>query len=152
MECEICGKSIERAVSVKIEGTLMRTCGACSKLGELKEERKSFIPRSKTFKRPVAVDAKAEVDFVEGYPELIRCAREKRNLTQEELGKLINERASVIARLEAGRMMPDLKLTKKLERVLGIKILDKSEAEPVKAGEATRGELTIGDVIKIKKK
>ena len=41
------------------------------------------------------------------------------------MGKKINERVSVINRIESGKMTPDTKLTRKLEKALNIKLLEK---------------------------
>ncbi|MFQ6105934.1 MAG: multiprotein-bridging factor 1 family protein, partial [Candidatus Hydrothermarchaeaceae archaeon] len=86
------------------------------------------------------------------YNELVRKARERMRLTQEELGKKINEKTSVITRIESGKMIPDDKLARKLENFLNIKILQKADDELVGHTSAAGKELTIGDIIKIKRK
>ena len=44
-------------------------------------------------------------------------------LTHEELGKKINEKASVLRNLEVGKMAPNNQLASKLEHMLKIKLL-----------------------------
>ena len=55
-------------------------------------------------------------------PNKIKVAREKLALTHEELGKKINEKASVLRNLEAGKMAPNNQLASKLEHMLKIKL------------------------------
>jgi len=93
-------------------------------------------------------------EVVESYHVKIRQAREKRGLSQEELGKKINEKASVISKLETGKMTPNNVLVTKLEHALGIKLLVPIKEEkllhemPKFAGRET----TLGDLIQVNKK
>lgn len=148
MECEVCGRTIEKPFYVKIEGSEMRTCDSCSKFGvQIKRQEQK---KQATFKYPQLREEKT-IEYVENYGEAIRNARQRRGLTQEELGKLINEKMSVIARLESEKMVPTAELAKKLEKALDIQLLEELEEEKITGARAPTGELTIGDVIKIKK-
>ncbi|MFH1774907.1 MAG: multiprotein bridging factor aMBF1 [Methanobacteriota archaeon] len=148
MECEVCGRTIEKPFYVKIEGSEMRTCGTCSKFGVRIKQREQ--KKQATFKYPRAREEKI-IEYVESYGEVIRNARQRRGLTQEELGKLINEKTSVIARLETKKMVPTMELAKKLEKVLEVKLIEELEEEKITGTRISAGELTIGDVIKIRK-
>lgn len=92
-----------------------------------------------------------EIEIIENYPTLIRKAREKQKLGQAELGKRIGEKVSVIQKLETGRLTPDEVLAKKLEHALKIKLLVPPVEPPVKPTLQLR-ELTLGDVVEIRKK
>ncbi len=158
MYCEVCGKKIDKPYIVRIEGTEMKTCRECAKFGVEHKTwsrfpKKSALPR-KTQKRKSKPKIGQEVSFevVENYSEIIRGIREKLGLSREDFGKKINEKASVIARLETGKMVPDIKLAKKMEKIFGIKLLEKVEEEKVSVSPSGSAELTIGDIIKIKKK
>jgi putative transcription factor len=72
-------------------------------------------------------------------------------VSQEGRGKKINEKKSVVAKLEHGDMVPDEKLVKKLERALDISL--KEELSPVSPPKKTDSakSMTLGDFIKIKK-
>ncbi len=156
MECEICGKTIERAIPVRIEGTIMKVCGSCARFGVQVEEKKVFT-RS-IFRKPsigivtTAAGETAEAELFDDYPSIVKAARERKGLTQEQLGKLINERESVIIRIEGGKMKPYTKLVHKLEQALGVEITGKVEGEKVSAPKPAKKELTLGDVVEIKKK
>ena len=60
---------------------------------------------------------------------LIKSAREKMGLSQEELGRKINEKLSLIKHLESGTLKPNDVLTRKVERFLKIQLLVPEEAE-----------------------
>ena len=57
----------------------------------------------------------------------IQKARNQLNLSQDELGQKINERKSVISKIENKSMKPDDKLVRKLEKALGIKLMETFE-------------------------
>ncbi|NOZ82933.1 MAG: TIGR00270 family protein [Euryarchaeota archaeon] len=150
MECEVCGGRISgKPHLVMIEGGKVRTCSRCARFGsEVREPKQVHHRRSKRVPRQ-----EPELEPVDDYSERIRRAREARGLSQEELARMVQEKESVIARLEAGRMKPDLETARKLERVLEIELMVEAEGEEWSAqGGGTGGELTIGDIIKIKKR
>ncbi len=61
--------------------------------------------------------------IVPDYASIIRKARESLGLTQEQLGRLINEKPSVIRRIESGAMVPTPVIARKLERALKIRLI-----------------------------
>jgi putative transcription factor len=154
MRCEICGKKIiGTPVKTKIESSIMLTCNECSKFGKVQkapptptgkrtptQRRKTFRPREPAY------------EVVEDFNTLIRKAREKKGWSREDLGEKVYEKVSVIHRLESGRMVPDLKLARKLERSLGIRLLEKTEEtqRDEQGGSKVRG-ATIGDIATIKR-
>lgn len=151
MRCEICGKKVVgRPVRVKIDGSIMQTCNECSKFGKVqKEPRKPVKPR--TSPRRVRV-REPTYEVSEEFNTLIRIAREKKGWSREDLAKKIYEKASVINRIESGKMIPDIKLAKKIEKVLNITILDKIEDNPLEdLSQSKMGGTTIGDIAQIKR-
>jgi len=116
MECEVCGCPIVgKPHWALIEGVAMNVCSGCATLGIIIEEPARH-------EQPSLHEEMAELEIVEDYPVLIRRAREHMGLKQEELAKRLAERASVVQRLESGRLKPDERLLSKLERTLGIKL------------------------------
>ena len=67
-----------------------------------------------------------EFILIEGYHRVIKKARERRGLSQEELAKLVGEKTSTIKRIEAGKLTPTDRLVKDLERVLKIKLREEN--------------------------
>ncbi len=83
---------------------------------------------------------------------LVRQAREKKGWSREELGEKIYEKASVVSRIESGKMVPDLKLARKMEKLMNIVLIEKNE--DVSADEISHSKIrgaTIGDIARIKK-
>ena len=138
MECEICGKPVpeNNPIRAKIEGSVMVVCKECSKLGTIQKAppKPKFRqqPKGKTNKnakkRNYSRNDEPTEELIEDFELEIRNAREAKNWSREDLGKKINERVSVITRIETGKMTPDTKLTRKLEKALNIKLLEKIDS------------------------
>jgi len=154
MRCEICGKKIiGTPVKTKIESSIMLTCNECSKFGKVQKAPPtptgSRTPRQR---RRTFRSRAPDYEVVEDFNTLIREAREKKGLSREDLGEEVYEKVSVISRLESGRMVPDLKLARKLEGSLDIKLLEKTEEAQTDelSGSKVKG-ATIGDIATIKR-
>ncbi len=65
------------------------------------------------------------------FPSLIRNARSRKGLTHEQLGQKINEKVTLIKKIETGSLRPDEILAKKLERFLGITLFINPNEENV---------------------
>jgi putative transcription factor len=140
----------------------LTVCSECSKHGKIIREEptlKQGPPRKPLAPIPVkkrtaivTVDITQEV--VEGYYSKIRQAREKLGISHAELGKKINEKASVLRKLETGKMTPNNMLVTKLEHVLKIKLLVPvaEEKVPQQIPKAQNRELTLGDLMPLNKK
>ena len=163
MRCEVCGHKIhDEPITAVIEGAKLTVCVECSKHGRIIHEEEVALP-PKNLKKPQApvtmvqrkpIVAKVEItqEPAEDYSNKIRAAREKLALTHEELGKKINEKASVLRNLEAGKMAPNNQLAAKLEHMLKIKLLVPISEEKVpQIPQSANQELTLGDLIKLDK-
>jgi len=157
MECELCGRHVERRLSMKIEGTVMEVCSGCARYGERVKEKK-ISPSAPSWQRPIRKTSSSPpkdfttTELFDDYPTIIREAREQKGLTQEQLGQLLNERVSVINRIEVGKMRPAEKLVRKLENTLNVKIAGKVESEKVSSQSTAKKDLTLGDIVEIKRK
>ena len=152
MRCEICGrKIIGTPTKTKIESSIMLTCNECAKFGKIQREPpKTRKPRPT--KRISRARGPSE-EVIEDYNSIIRSAREKKGWSREELAEKLYEKSSVVSRIESGKMIPDIKLARKLERTLNIRLIEKQEdisSEDMRV-PASKG-ATIGDIAKIKKK
>ena len=110
----------------------------------------SFVKKKKITQAKVDITQ----EIVEDYDSKIRQAREKLGLSHEELGKKINEKASVLSKLETGKMTPNNMLVTKLEHVLKIKLLVQISEEKISQGfpKSPSRETTLGDLIQLNKK
>ncbi|MBT3324081.1 TIGR00270 family protein [archaeon] len=158
--CEMCGYmgELKRAI---VEGSMLNVCQKCLKYGdaiEIKNPPKDIVERRLAFKSRRSFAERHRVEdenIVSGYGMKVRKAREKMGKTQEDVAKAIAERVSVIQKVESGGLEPPLKLAKKFEQYFKIDLVKKSEKigkETIKEFNMKSSDVTIGDMIKFKKK
>ncbi len=166
MRCEVCGSIIHGSpLRALIEGAKLTVCVECSKHGKIiyeediepgqKAPRKTPLLISTKMPKKKTLEAKVDItqEVVEGYHMKIRQAREKLGLSHEELGKRLNEKASVLSKLETGKMTPNNILVSKLEHALKIKLLVSISEEKIPAAPKSQNrELTLGDLMRLGKK
>ncbi|MFH1065409.1 MAG: multiprotein bridging factor aMBF1 [Nanoarchaeota archaeon] len=154
--CEICGKdtALNRC---KIEGCEMSVCVNCSKFGKIvpgfsnnSVQKKGKPGMAMNYARNNKENG-TEINVSSGAGNKIKNAREAKGLTQEQLAKAIAEKASVIQRIESGHMSPAISTAEKLERFLGISIVEETEETETrrKAPDKEEG-FTIADLLKKK--
>ncbi len=86
-----------------------------------------------------------------GLPRPDPQGRESQGLSQEELAKQLNEKASLIRKLEQGNSLPSDDVQKKLESALEISLSAGGSADETEwSGGSSDGEYTLGDVVKRK--
>ena len=150
MVCELCGKN-DAVVSAVVEGSELVVCDKCAKfgrvVGRIKTQAIALVknPAKDDFPMPAEV-------IVADYGAKIRSAREKLGKTQEDFAKLVNEKASVIHKIETNRFEPSVELTRKIERVLKLKLVEKAESVTADFPKSQKNAgLTLGDFVKIKR-
>ena len=160
MRCEVCGHKIHtEPITAVIEGARLTVCVECSKHGKIvyaepaapkQALRKPQAPLAMVQRKPMVAEVQITQEVAEDYASKIRVAREKLMLTHEELGKKINEKASVLRNLEVGKMAPNNQLASKLEHMLKIKLLVPISQEKVnQIPKSANQELTLGDIVEI---
>jgi putative transcription factor len=164
LRCEACGRKIYgKPYKVVIEGAKLTVCDSCSKHGKLTwedEPKPKTVVKSKGPKPSLLVQTRklpetpagTTVELVEGYDAVIRQAREKLGLSHEDLGKKMNEKVSVLRKIETKKMTPNNMLATKLEHILKIKLIvpaseEKIKVPPSKMVKPLNRELTLGDLI-----
>lgn len=151
MICDMCG-SEEKLYKVIVEGAELSLCKDCSRFGKVVgtvhqqngaiPEKKSRQEESPEFLQMIAED----------YAEKIRKKRESMGLNQKELAEKLNEKESVVQKIESGHLEPPIELAKKIETLLNLKIIEQYEDKHEKQKQKTSSEtFTIGDFIKIRK-
>ncbi|MBW2970591.1 multiprotein bridging factor aMBF1 [Candidatus Woesearchaeota archaeon] len=161
MQCEMCG-SKEAAYETSVEGAVLNLCENCSKYGKVVNRIAMQPVHSKKTKlkpkQPTAtsysVPTQDEVVFVitPGYARMIKKKRESLGLKQSEMAKRLNERESLLSKIESSAMEPSIKLARKLENFLKIKLIEEHKEEKRAFDKVKSGITTIGDMIKIRKK
>ncbi len=142
----MCGNSKVEAVC-SVEGSEMTVCASCSKYGQLIRR-----VRVETH-RPVKASFQEKQEKVEeialNFAQLIKGRRESLKMTQEDFAKKIQEKETVLHKWETGHLKPDFQTAKKLERILGLKLMAIISSEEKKVGKQEAVGLTIGDIIKV---
>ncbi|MEM4484936.1 MAG: multiprotein bridging factor aMBF1 [Sulfolobales archaeon] len=173
--CEICGREIsEHAVfKIYVEGSEFTVCPECyskhimgrsrnsqqrastsslqsSNISNIRRTTTSTPRRTSTSSKIIE---KYEIDPM--FPEIIRRAREKKGLTTKDLALKLRESENVIKRIESGRLTPTIELARRIEDILGVKILVPRVEEkeiPESTKKDLREDLTLGDLATLKKK
>ena len=150
MQCEMCGREGE-LIKVIVEGTMLSVCNKCSKFGNVIEVKKPVVKEE--VRRIVSIEPVEEMErIVDDCSEKVKKAREKLGLKQEELAKQIAEKESVVHKVETGSLKPNLKLAKKFGQFLKINLIEKYKEEKKRNLDFRDSDLTIGDLVKMKKK
>lgn len=86
------------------------------------------------------------------YDDRVRNAREEKGLSQSELADELNEKASLIRKIERGETLPSDQVQSKLERYLDIDLsAEGGSADDTEwSGGSSSGSYTLGDVVKRK--
>ena len=153
--CDMCGQEAQ-LLKAKVEGTVLDVCERCARFGEVIAKPEPIF--SKNIPEPMqprAAPRRREIVqvIVEDYPQKIRQARERKGLTQEQFAGQLNERESVIQKLETGQMKPDIKLARKLENKLHISLVEEfreSGEVPLPTKKSEGEGFTLGDFVKEK--
>ena len=181
--CELCGRNMKgRGRRVEIEGAAMTVCPQCAtKFGGVsggtgrrstgmsappswlgKPERRApptphrpaatkSAPKPRP--RPRGGTLLDDMMLIEDYAEIIRSARQKKGMSQEELAQRVGERISTLQAIEAGRQKPNNKTIRGLERELSISLLEPIDSIPIKTGrDASVAGPTLGDRVVVKRK
>ena len=80
------------------------------------------------------------------YPKLVKSKREELGLSQNELSIKLNEKESVISKIENGSLKPSLDLAKKLGKFLGLDLVV-SEKAVISDLKHSDSRLTVGDFL-----
>lgn len=146
-ECDICGAA-EAGYLIQVEGAKLTVCFNCSSTGKLLRAPKNNM----NSEGRAAPQRKIELEVVEGYGKNIADGRKRLGLPIEVLAEKINEKLSFLERVENEKTLPDERLCHKLEKELGIKILQESSSgSPVVTSQSKAG-MTLGDILEISQK
>lgn len=174
VQCEMCGASVSSPKTVKIEGAELDVCSDCADFGTEVKTQQSSSSSTKystgssssssggssgsTGSSGSGGSGRSRSDMfddmdeiVTDYDERIRSAREGKELSQSELADELNEKASLIRKLERGDTLPSDEIQSKLESFLGISLSGSVAADDEEwSGGSASGEYTLGDVVKRK--
>jgi len=122
--CELCGKVTEQLIKAKIEGVVMELCSNCAKHGTRMATPRNVPSHSSGFHRRTNTKNDTEEFISHSYAKDIKSKRESLNLKPEDLARKLNEKESLILKVESGNLKPSFPLAKKLESFLKIKLIE----------------------------
>ncbi|MCE4604545.1 MAG: multiprotein bridging factor aMBF1 [Aeropyrum sp.] len=153
--CDICGSPIQgRPYRALVDGAEMVLCLSCymrlSRGGRAQPVREAKPRRPRGVRRPRRL-APDMYDLVEDYPERIREAREARGWSTAVLAQKLRISETMLRKIEAGKLKPSLDLARRMEKVLGTKLLEPVVDEDVYYGDDDYGRdyVTLGDIVVI---
>jgi len=155
MPCDMCGTD-SGLVLAEIEGVKLQVCSRCARFGKVIKRVQTPDPKAKRKAEAkqveVVVPPPPEWVLVDDYANRIRDKRESLGLKQEEMGKRLAEKASLLQKIETGGFIPGIDLARKIERILSITLLEKTEQFETTLPKAKGKGLTLGDIIAVRKK
>lgn len=149
----MCGKE-SSLFNAEIEGVVLQVCKDCAKYGKVLSrvrdpnfEQDSKREPSRTgrdgrfgsrfgYKNRLSAKEEPLEVISDNYSNLIRNTREKKGIKQEDFAKIINEKWSLVSGIESGKIKPSIELAKKIEKNLGIKIVEEIENSGVLSGSS----------------
>ena len=143
--CEMCGAS-GFLINVDVEGVELKVCNNCKKYGKVK---RSFSSPSSPYKKTFKKQEGPALKIVGNYASLIRSAREKKGMSQEDFAKFLSERESIVSKWEQGVMKPRFGIARKIGKILHINLIEKEgEKKPFEQQKSKADGMTLGDFIK----
>ncbi|WP_277555538.1 multiprotein bridging factor aMBF1 [Halobaculum limi] len=170
-QCEMCGAEKASLTTTKVEGAELELCDSCADFGtEVRTESSSSASTKYSTSSSSSSGSSGSSDssssssssssrrrrdmfddmetVTADYDARIRQARESTGMSQEELAQDINEKASVIRKLERGDILPSDDVQKKLEKKLGISLVEGEDVDDADWESSSSGGMTLGDVVK----
>ena len=172
--CDLCGREIEgEPVVVEIEGAVLNLCQRCAaryvnvkgvrvisgsvrQAVEVRQVRPVKAPSTpiqvkKPQRADVSVRQAERLELIENFGEAIREARTRLGISRDVLASMLGIKESTLRNIEEGRLMPDINLARKIEKVLGIRLLVEAEEADVDYVQGGSRELTLGDVVEVRR-
>lgn len=149
--CDICGKTPVRA-QILVEGAKMLACASCMRSGKVLHRFEEDQPPPSVAAGTIVMESAEEI--TEGYGRKIINARERLKLPLSVVAERLKEKESYLHAIEHERLMPTIEVARKLEKELGIKLVEKVSATVTSSGPAQKrfSEPTLADMVDAKKK
>ncbi|MFB6164673.1 MAG: multiprotein bridging factor aMBF1 [Haloarculaceae archaeon] len=179
VQCEMCGTETSSPNTVKVEGAELDVCDDCADFGtEVRTESSSSTSTKYSTSSSGSSGSSSESsssssgssssggsggggrrrdmfdemdEVAQDFDQRIRNGREAAGLSQEELANQLNEKASLIRKLEHGDHLPSDKVQRKLEKALDITLTEGQSTDDTEwEGGSSDGSYTLGDVVQRK--
>ncbi len=148
--CELCGKDTDSLTKTKIEGAKLDVCDSCADMGEKVETPSKNV---KTKKKSSSSTSKKRntKSLANDYGEKVKEAREGKQLSIQELSDELNEKASLLKKIEQEKLKPEKSLAEKLEKKFDIQLYVNPEVSDYDDRDSSDDrKATLGDVADVK--
>ncbi|AWB27314.1 multiprotein bridging factor aMBF1 [Halococcoides cellulosivorans] len=173
VQCEMCGAATADPKTIKVEGAELEVCADCVDFGtevrtntgsntSTKYSTSSSSSESNSTTTTTSSSSSGgggtgpdifdDLDeLAQDYDERVREAREAEDLSQEDLASQLNEKASLIRKIERGETLPSDDVQQELESELNIDLSAGGSGadEDWESSSAASG-TTLGDVVERK--
>lgn len=144
--CDMCGKETA-LVTAEVENVDLKVCQNCARFGVVRQ--KADVPHF----QPQKMHKDPALRVTANYASIVRQIREKRGLSQEDFAKFLQERESIVAKWEQGRMQPSVEMARRLEKILGVSLIVEDVEQAFEKENKNRADgFTLGDFVKVRKK
>ncbi|MEM0201440.1 MAG: multiprotein bridging factor aMBF1 [Candidatus Micrarchaeaceae archaeon] len=150
-DCEICGKKTESLYIIDVEGAELTTCKKCAEGKNVIEIMEENINNKKHNPKKSKEETPEVLEIIDNYGDIIRNARESMGVPVKVLAEMINEKESMLIRIEHGRLLPSDKVIYKLEKNLGIELKTTVVEKTSKEKKDPDSPITLGDAAGFKK-
>lgn len=147
--CELCGNETTSLTKVKIEGAEVKTCDSCAQMGE-EVNTGTSKPRKKKTESKSRTRGRDTDTLAPDYGDRVRDAREDEKLSLAEVSDDLNEKESVIRKVENQDLKPEKSLASKLSRKFGVDLYVNPEVSNVDDSTSDSRSATLGDVAEVK--
>lgn len=148
--CELCGQDADSLTKTKIEGAKLDVCDSCADMGEKVETPSKNV---KTKKKSSSSTSKKRntKSLANDYGEKVKEAREGKQLSIQELSDELNEKASLLKKIEQEKLKPEKSLAEKLEKKFDIQLYVNPEVSDYDDRDSSDDrKATLGDVADVK--
>ena len=167
-QCEMCGADKPSLTTTKVEGAELELCDDCTEFGtEVRQTDSASTSTKYSTSSSGSADSSDDSSGSSGssgssqrhdmfdemdtvatdYDDRIRSAREERGMSQEDLADELNEKRSLIRKLERGDVLPSDDVQHKLEKALEISLTEGDSADDSEWSSDSTGSVTLGDVV-----
>jgi putative transcription factor len=160
----MCGAEAPVAL-VEIDHVELYACPKCARFGKsvvkkrTQKKIKNYAPVSRPSSKPRPRGfSPPKKDFLhdkilkDGYGQLIQDARREKGLGRAEFAKMIKEKETLLARIEAEKVLPTDRVVAKIERELNVELKTEMSDEGSVLEDFIPRSTTIGSIAKIKRK
>lgn len=148
--CQLCGEETDSTTKAKIEGAVLQVCGSCAEMGEEVETKSKKQKKKKSSRKNRTSRKRNEEVLIDDYGKKVKKARESQELSISELSDQLNEKESLLKKIEQQELKPEKSLAQKLEKKFNLELYTVPEAWDQDTDTGDDRSATLGDVADVK--